>query len=152
MGRAKTSKSWANVKSALREGTPAQLIDLIRDLYQLDSDNRQFLHTRCLGPDVEFQSFRARVAESIFPDPLGRDPIRLSEAKRAIREFERAPGDSTRTLDFMLTFVEQGTEQSADLGYGEDSYFASLESMLDAALAKLVAEPRRYSVALRRCP
>lgn len=32
----------------------------------------------------------------------------------------------------MLSFVEAGTEQSADLGYGDDGYFTALERKLDA--------------------
>ena len=35
-------------------------------------------------------------------------------------------------VDLMLTFLEAGTEQAADLGYGDDSYFAALERKLDA--------------------
>jgi hypothetical protein len=30
----------------------------------------------------------------------------------------------------MLAFVEAGTEQAADLGYGDDSYFNALETKL----------------------
>jgi hypothetical protein len=32
----------------------------------------------------------------------------------------------------MLTFVEAGTEQAADLGAGDESYFAALEHKVDA--------------------
>lgn len=39
----------------------------------------------------------------------------------------------------MLTFVEAGTEQAADLGYGDDSYFNALETKLNA-IAKLFDE------------
>jgi len=34
----------------------------------------------------------------------------------------------------MLTFVEQGTEFAADLGYGDEDFFSALESMLSRAL------------------
>jgi hypothetical protein len=32
----------------------------------------------------------------------------------------------------MLTFVEAGTEQAADLGYGDDAYFNALQIRLEA--------------------
>ena len=32
----------------------------------------------------------------------------------------------------MLTFLEAGTEQAADLGYGDEVYFGALERKLDA--------------------
>jgi hypothetical protein len=31
----------------------------------------------------------------------------------------------------MLTFVEAGTEQAADLGYGDEAYFKALQIRLD---------------------
>ena len=34
----------------------------------------------------------------------------------------------------MLTFVEAGTEQAADLGYGDEAYFAALERKVEAIL------------------
>ena len=45
----------------------------------------------------------------------------------------------------MLTFVEAGTEQAADLGYGDDAYFNALQIRLDAvakAFDTLPAEVR----------
>jgi hypothetical protein len=35
-------------------------------------------------------------------------------------------------VDLMLTCLEAGTEQAADLGYGDDPYFTALERKLDA--------------------
>lgn len=40
-------------------------------------------------------------------------------------------------VDLMLTMVQAGTEQAADLGYGDDAYFAALEATLDAAVKLL---------------
>ena len=31
------------------------------------------------------------------------------------------------TIDLLLEFVEAGTKQAADLGYGDDAYFTALE-------------------------
>ena len=31
-----------------------------------------------------------------------------------------------------LTFIEAGTEQAVDLGYGDENYFSALENKLDA--------------------
>ncbi|MGH9387165.1 MAG: hypothetical protein ACRD2N_23085 [Vicinamibacterales bacterium] len=37
-------------------------------------------------------------------------------------------------MDLMLTFIEAGTEQAADLGYGDEAYFAALENKIDAVV------------------
>ncbi len=137
MSREKKLRSWSHVKAALSAKHTPALINLIRDLYRLNSDNRRFLHARCLDAGAELEDFRRQVADSIFPDPFSRRPISIANAKRAIREYERASGDAVGTLDLMFTFIESGTEQAADLGFGDERYFLSLESMLTDALDEL---------------
>ena len=49
----------------------------------------------------------------------------------------------------MLSFAEAGTDQAADLGYGEDRHFGALERALDGvadALAELSPDSRRHAV------
>ena len=50
----------------------------------------------------------------------------------AITEYRRSTDDVSGTVDLLLTFIEAGTEQAADLGYGDENYFAALENKLDA--------------------
>jgi len=50
----------------------------------------------------------------------------------------------------MLTFVEAGTEQAADLGYGDDAYFSALETKVAAiekSLGALSSEKRTSATA-----
>jgi hypothetical protein len=72
------------------------------------------------------------VAEAVFPDPFSRRRVSLRDATAAITEYRRSTGDVAGTVDLMLTFVEAGTEQAADLGYGDENYFSALENKLDA--------------------
>ena len=58
--------------------------------------------------------------------------VSVRDAAAAIAEYQRATRDASGTVDLMLTFVEAGTEQAADLGYGDEAYFSALESRLDA--------------------
>ena len=78
---------------------------------------------------------RQFVADCLWPDPLRKGAkIRIAEAKRTIRQYERATGDAEGTAELMLTFVEQGTGFAADLGYGDEDLFSSLEGTLSGAL------------------
>jgi hypothetical protein len=72
--------------------------------------------------------------------------MRISEAKRAVSQYERATRDTAGTIDLMLVFVEMGTAFAADLGYGENDFFSALEKMLSRALILL----RRGSKELRQ--
>ena len=53
----------------------------------------------------------------------------------------------------MLTFVEAGTEQAADLGYGDEAYFHALQIRLDAVAKEFDTLPAqiRANVRARLC-
>ena len=145
---------WADLQAQLSAYDRKALVALVRDLYRVSAENRRFLHARLLGSQAELATYRRQVADAIFPDPLSRRPLRLGEAQRLIRHFRRATEDVAGTVDLMLTLVEAGTEQAADLGYGDERYFTALEGVIhDAvkALKTLPGESRERVVArLRR--
>jgi hypothetical protein len=85
-----------------------------------------------------------------YPEPFSHRPVRVKEAERLIRHYRQATNDAEDTVDLMLSFVEAGTDQAADLGYGEERYFGALERALDgvaATLAELAPDSRRCAVA-----
>ena len=124
---------------------------LIRDLYQADASNRRMLHARFTPTRQSINEYRRLVRDLVFPDPFSKDPIRLRDAATIIREYRRATRDLPGTVELILEFVEAGTEQAADLGYGEDAYFGALERQMKdlvRALDQLI-DPDRAAVMAR---
>ena len=100
------------------------------------------------------EAYRRLVADAVFPDPLSRRRVSLRDANAAISGYRRSTGDLAGTVDLMLTFIEAGTEQAADLGYGDEAYFAALEAKLDAvakAWRTLPAEVRALATPRLAC-
>jgi hypothetical protein len=95
-------KKWSDVKAQLVAFDRKALVSLLGELYDASVANRRFLHSR------------------------------LTPGSRAIEEYRRSTGDASGTVDLMLTFVEAGTEQAANLGYGDDAHFNALQIRLDA--------------------
>lgn len=146
MVRRSNKRKWSDIKARLRTFDRRSLLALVGDLYRTSDDNRRLLHARLLERATEIMEYRRLVSDAIFPDPVSRRPIRIGEAKRLIREYNLATGDASGTVDLMLTMLAAGTEQAVELGYGDDTYFAALETTMDAAvklLADLPAESRR---------
>ncbi len=131
--------SWAGVKTALRALDQPALIALVHDLYDASPDNRRFLHGRLLGTSTELAKYRALVEEAAYPNVFGRKPVRLGEAQRLVRHFERATKDREGTVELMLTLVEAGTDLAAETGYGDEVYFRSLEKTLLEAVKRIKA-------------
>lgn len=121
---------------------PSELVQLIGELYQLSGENRRFLSARLGDPSKQLEEYRQVVADAMSPDLLRKGAkVRIAEAKQAITHYERATGDQAGTLDLMVTFVEQGTALAAEVGYGDQAFFLSLESMLSRALARFSKSP-----------
>ena|SRR5688572_18216318 len=148
---AKKSKSgqarsgWADVRKRVDTFDRKSLVGLIHDLYHASSANRRFLDARLLPSSNAIEKYRRLVADAVYPDPFSRRPVSLRDASTAITEYRRSTGDLSGTVDLMLTFLEAGTEQAADLGYGDEPYFAALERKIDAiakAWTDLSAEAR----------
>lgn len=139
--KSKKPASWTNVKASLTSMDRAGLVGVIRDLYQASNSNRRFLHARFVPTAAALDDYRGLVETAVFPDPFSQRPIRLRDAVAAITDYKRSTGDLAGVVDLLLTFVEAGTEQAADLGYGDETYFATLERNATEAVSMLDALP-----------
>jgi len=124
--------SWADIKKKLEAFDRRGLVGVVHDLYEASTANRRFLHTRLVPTPNSVEKYRRLVAEAVFPDPFSQRRVSLRDATAAITEYRRSTGDVTGTVDLILTFIEAGTEQAADLGYGDEDYFSALENKIDA--------------------
>ena len=139
--KSKKTATWSNVKASLSSMDHTRLVGVIRDLYEASTANRRFLHARFVPAAAVLDEYRALVARAVFPDPFSQRPISLRDAAAAITDYKRSTGDLAGVVDLLLTFVEAGTEQAADLGYGDEAYFSTLERQLAAAVSMLDALP-----------
>src|SRR6266849_5605488 len=143
--------SWADIKTKLEAFDQKGLVGLVHDLYEASTANRRFLQARLLPSPSAVEKFRRLVADAVFPDPFSRRRVSLRDATAAITEYRRSTGDVAGTVDLMLTFIETGTEQAADLGYGDEDYFSALENKIDAVAKSWPALPaeKRAKAAIR---
>ena len=129
---AKNEAGWTAVRKKLDAFDRAGLLALVHDLYCANASSRRFLEARLLSSSMSLEKYRRLVAEAVYPDPFSRRQVSVREATATITEYRRSTGDLAGTVDLMLTFLEAGTQQAADLGYGDDPYFAALARKLDA--------------------
>ena len=139
--KSKKPASWSNVKASLGSMDRAGLVGVIHDLYEASASNRRFLHARFVPAAATLNEYRDLVNKAVFPDPFSQRPIRLRDGTVAITDYKRSTGDIVGVVDLLLTFVEAGTRQAADLGYGDETYFSTLERKLAEAVSLLETLP-----------
>lgn len=133
--------TWADVKKRLEPLDRSGLVGLVHDLYEANTANRRFLEARLLPSPNALEKYRKLVANAVFPDPFSRRRVSLRDGTEAITEYRRSTGDVAGTVDLILTFIEAGTKQAADLGYGDEHYFAALENKVDGVAQSWPALP-----------
>lgn len=118
------------------QGSP-QLLELVRDLYRLSQENRDFLNARFLVSENRLERYRKAIDDAIYPNVYQNKPVRISVAKKVISQYSKATGDQAGALELMVYFVERGNQFTVDFGDIDEGFYSSLESMVGRVLATL---------------
>lgn len=138
--RMPTTPRWSPIRKQLRKLAPEELIELLRELFGLSTQNSAFLATRFADVDADklLEPYRRRIVEQFrFHTSRMTVKLDLAEARRAIREYRKATGDLFGTAELMMSYVEAGTHYVMNYGEYEERVYNSLESVLRELAALL---------------
>ncbi len=138
----KKPTGWSQVRQQLDGWSKPALIALVKDLYEGSPDNRDFLQAHFQAEKnagAGLEKYRHKIVEQFFP-ARGFGKLKLTEARKAIRDYRKATGNLTGTIDLMLTYVENGTEFTHQCGDINQSFYNSLESVLNEMAQLLLRE------------
>jgi len=135
---------WSTLRRHLVTWEKPALLALVKDLYEADADNRDFIQARCQagesGGEI-LEKYRGKIVEQFYP-ARGEAKLKLGEARKAIRDYRKATGNLPGTAELLMTFVEQGAEFTHDYGDIDERFYNSVESALDELAALLHGEAR----------
>lgn len=128
---------WSNIRRYILLLGNKELITQIKDLYAISDENRRFFEARfAQGQDQVYAvlaDYKQEIIYCFFGERGIRDDLpRLRDARRLIRNYQKATRDSSATLDLKLHYVETGTEFTNTYGGINELFYNSLESMLVA--------------------
>ncbi len=135
--RRQVDKRWNEVRAVLATRGPAEVLGLVRDLYDLSQENRDVLNARYLAAASGLERYKNRIDDAMYPDVHRGEPVRISVAKSAISQYKKATGDQVGTLELMVYFVERGNQFTIDLGDIDEGFYSALASMFGRILATL---------------
>ncbi|MBN1220258.1 MAG: hypothetical protein JXM69_15120 [Anaerolineae bacterium] len=117
---------------------PPELLDIIRDLYRLNKDNKVFLTTQLgLGSSEELaEPYRRAIRREFNPD-RGFPRLNLGAARKALNDFRRANADPRAEIEMMVYYVEQGVACTLQYGDIDEAFYSSLEGVFEDAIALL---------------
>ena len=144
----KTPKGWTAVKRHLKDWDSTQLTALLKDLYDSSADTRAFLDARIQAdsPDgAAIETYRQRIVDQFYPK-RGEGRLKQAEARKAVRDYKKATGNLSGTIDLLLTHLESGTDFTLEFGDIDGPFYDGLCSVMDE-LARLLEKegPSAYA-------
>ena len=129
--------SWIDVKKSIGSSEHSQLIDLVKDLYKLSEENKNFLPARCLAGDDPIKRYKKIILHALYPDVMAeKDEFDFDRADKAIVDYMKATSDDEGTADLMIHYVECGDKFILDYGDIEDFFYDALIEMYEKAIEK----------------
>jgi len=129
--------SWQDVKAILAQQSPQELLQLIRDVYALRPEVKDFIHARLLRAQANVAPYKHTIHQSLYPDVIHGEDIALARGRKAISDYKKATKDPMGTLDLMTYYVECGTQLTVDYGDIDAGFYESLESMFTQVVKML---------------
>lgn len=98
--RTRKPGSWSVQRQHLATWEKPALLGLVKDLYEANADNRDFIQARCQtgenGSEI-LEKYRRKIVEQFYP-ARGEAKLRLGEARKAINDYSKATGQRRRHL------------------------------------------------------
>ena len=134
----KNASSWQDIKKTIKEFDNASLLQIIADLYKLNKNNQHFLHARFAQSTDMLLPYKAIIRRAVCPEVERNQDLRLSDGRRAIRDYKKASGNAEGLLELMVYYVECGNEFTLSYGDIDESFYYSVESVFDDAVKLLI--------------
>jgi len=130
----KSHPTWTDVKAKLADFDRAALLGLIQSLYAAHKDNQTFLHARFgLAEDV-LEPYKKTIDRWLWPDVFRRQDTSVSQAKRAIFDYNKAVGDPEGRAELMVFYCEQAAGFCSAIANDDAGYLDALVRMFEQVL------------------
>ena len=116
---------WQNIRRTLASKSQRELLNLIRDLYNLQPEVRDFINARFVVSTANLKPYQKTIQESLYPDVIHGEDLDLERGRKAINDYQKATNDPMGTLVLMIHYVECGTQFAMTYSYGDEEFFES---------------------------
>jgi hypothetical protein len=140
--KTKKSTGWSAARKHISTWEKPALLALVKDLYDSAPGNRNFIHARCQAEDCSgevLESYRKKIVHQFYPT-RGSGKLKLGEARKAIREYKKATGNTAGVIELLLTYLENGNDFTCEFGDIDERFYDSLCSVMNELAALLTVE------------
>jgi hypothetical protein len=145
MARKKKQKkpSWKDIEKIINKFYKDQLIKLISDLYQLSSDNQDFLFTRFSIGDDPLSEYKKVIQDAIHPYLEDGEILDFEKAKDAIDRYSKAIDNPIGEAELMVFYVECGNNFTLSYGDIDEEFYDAMIEMYECATNIVLGLPSK---------
>jgi hypothetical protein len=145
MPKKKSKKpTWIDVKRSINNNEASDMVELVKELYQISDENRNFLHARLIGGTTSLKKYRKIILDSLYTDVLDNDDnFDFEKADKAIQTYAKATKDTEGVADLMIYYVECGNKFILDYGDINEAFYDALIKLYEKAIESVCKMPKR---------
>lgn len=144
-------QTWIDVKKSLKDFESSQLIELLKELYQLSDENKNFFHARLIGGPASLQNYKKIILNCLYEGPLDdNDNFDFEKADNTIKTYAKSANDNEGTADLMVYYVECGNRFTLDYGDINEAFYDALIEMYEKAIKTVLKLPKSKQAPLRK--
>lgn len=132
-----TKPSWPRIRKALENLDTPEILELVKELYDLNSTNKALLAVRLDSQgslELLAQPCRKEIEKAFWP-VRGFPSCKPGNAKKAVVQFVKV-APPLEALEMELYFVELGIRCTRQYGDIDEGFYISLEKMWEVALKR----------------
>lgn len=135
---------WGEIKKRLKGKPEKELLSIISNCYKLSNEVKYFLTCEISESDEElervFAELKGKMSSIIWAKARNGMPLgpNLKEARKIVTDVKKLTKDPITIIEFMLLYVEHGIDFTCEYGDMWESYYISVENMLDTAVKMIL--------------
>jgi hypothetical protein len=143
--------TWIDVKRSIKDIEGVNLIKLVKELYQLSDENKNFLHACFLDGTASLKKYRKTILDSLYLDVMDdNDNFDFEKADNTITAYGKATSDNEGIADLMIYYVECGNKFTLDYGDINEAFYDALIEMYEKAVKSVSKLPKNKQEPFRK--
>lgn len=135
-------ENWTTVKKIISEFSQQELLSIIKELYDSNKQNKDFLHIRFAKTDIEeiVNSYKNKIEKAMPSYYPACNRFSIAKGKAVISNFRKACKNVYGECELMLHFIHCGNSYTLAFGDIDEGFYISMENMHHALVKKLLQE------------
>jgi flagellar motor component MotA len=133
-----TKPTWTAIKKELQNFDAADLVELIKQLYDLSTQNKAMLMS-VVDKTASLEALEApvmREIEKAFDPPRGYPSCKTGAARKAMRQYVKV-APFQEAVAIQLHFVEMGIRCTTKYGDIDEQFYISIETVFEEVLKQI---------------